>query len=269
MALNGIWQNEYGSQMTLSVYSGGLVLGHYASTTGSTGKYCVVGYQLSANPTLKAGQPVALAIEWHSIAGGSGDPSWNWSSGLSGQLSIQNGKESLVLAHAMVASSSFPGLSAAGTYIDKLIYSRVSQSEPEQEVRPSLGVAVADPMAGTWQSVDGSAVLTIQVYPYTGDLFGWVSGNLRMSGVNCQVEGVTDINATSSGLTLQSTAMTAIPNIISGPAIAYAGCLNLRTGVLTLLNLSSVSTAPNATYVETTANQLSFKRVAEDTNVDA
>ncbi|WP_404374189.1 avidin/streptavidin family protein [Sphingomonas sp. MMS24-J45] len=266
MTLSGVWQNEYGSIMDLSVLSGGLVFGTYSSSTGSTGKYCVIGFQQSAEPTTAAGQAVALAIEWHSIAGGAGDPSWNWSSGLSGQLSLENGKESLVLAHAMVASSAFPGLCAAGTYIDKLTYSRVSDASQSSHERPAQAAAVADPMAGTWSTADGSTVLTLRVYPYTNNLFGWVMGSLSTGGTVCQIEGVTDINATSSGLTLQSTALTAVQNAQSGPAIAFAGCLDLRTGILTLLKLSSLSTAPDATYVQTTVDQLTLRRITADTS---
>lgn len=263
MTLNGVWQNEYGSQMSLTVYGGNLVYGTYTSSTGSTGKYMVIGYQQTANPTTAAGQAVALAIEWHSIAGGTGDPSWNWSSGLSGQLSIQNGKESLVLAHAMVASSNFPGLCNAGTYIDKLTYFRVSESTDETPARPDRGAALADPLEGTWQTADGSVALLIQVFPYSGSLFGWVEGKLALNGGVCAIEGVTDINAASGGLTLQSTAITALPSSAGGPAIAFAGCLNLQNGVLTLLDLASLSTAPNATYIQTTVTQLIFKRVGD------
>lgn len=263
MTLNGVWQNEYGSQMSLTVYGGNLVYGTYSSTTGSTGKYMVIGYQQTADPTPTAGQAVALAIEWHSIAGGSGDPSWNWSSGLSGQLSLQSGKEQLVLAHAMVASSNFPGLCNAGTYIDKLIYYRVSDSPEATSAKPDLSAPQADPLYGTWQTADGSVALQIQVYPYSPPLFGWAEGKLYMNGIVSAIEGVCDINAQSSGLTLESTAFTALPNTASGPALAFAGCLNLQNGVLTLLDLASLSTAPDATYIQTTVTQLVFKRIGE------
>ena len=172
---------------------------------GSTGKYYVVGWQQAAEPTTTAGQPVALAIDWHSITGGQGDASWNWTSGLSGQLSIQSGAQHLVLAHAMVASSDFPNLCKAGTYIDKLIYQRVSDIAPEALKKPKAGAATAaDPLAGTWQSSDGAVVLVLQVQPETDNLFGWVSGKIQAGGSTFLVEGVTDINARSSSLYLQS-----------------------------------------------------------------
>jgi hypothetical protein len=260
MTLAGLWQNEYGSQMDLGLFNDNLIMGTYSSSTGSTGKYMVIGLQATADPTANAGQPVALAIEWHSIAGGQGDPSWNWSSGLSGQLSLQNGQESLVLAHAMVASSDFPDLCSAGTYIDKLTYTRVSGDAANAVAKPDLSTALDDPLAGTWQSSDGSILLGLQIYPYTGSLFGWIEGQMSMNGNVSPVYGVTDINAASDGLSLQSAAITALPNA-AGPAIAFAGCLDLSGGLLTLLDLTSQSTAPNATYVQTTATQLTFTRI--------
>ncbi|WP_136162537.1 avidin/streptavidin family protein [Sphingomonas flavalba] len=266
MTLAGTWQNEYGSQMVLSEINANLVWGQYSSTTGSTGKYMVIGYQQTANPKPAAGQAVALAIEWHSIVAGPGDPSWNWSSGLSGQISIQNGKESLVLAHAMVASSDFSGLAAAGTYIDKLTYFRTATAPDGAGQRPQNGAALADPLQGTWESADGT-MLAIQVYPYTGSQFGWAEGKMLYNGIVCPIEGVTDINAQASGLNLQSTAITALPTP-TGPAIALAGCLDYRNGRLTLTNLTSQSTASNATYVETTVSQLTFVRVGDMTDLD-
>lgn len=263
MTVQGLWQNEYGSQMSLNVYSGGMVFGTYRSSTGSTGKYYVVGWQQPTEPTTAAGQPVALAIEWHSISGGQGDASWNWTSGLSGQISIENNAQQLVLAHAMVASSDFPGLCKAGTYIDKLIYTRVSGGEADAMDKPPAGAALAaDPLAGTWRSDDGTVVLTLQVQPSTDNMFGWVSGQVRTGGGTFQIEGMTDINARSSGLYLQSTSITALTPV--GGVVAYAGTLDLRTGVLTVLNLGSGATSADATYVQTTAGQSTFRRIADD-----
>ncbi len=267
MTLVGTWQNEYGSQMVLTQLDTNLVWGNYSSTTGSTGKYMVIGYQQPGNPTPQAGQAVALAIEWHSIVAGQGDPSWNWSSGLSGQISIENGKESLVLAHAMVASSNFPGLAAAGTYIDKLTYFRTATDVPDADPpRPVLDAPMADPLAGTWRSDDGT-LLQIEVYPYTGSLFGWAQGKMYWNGSTCPIEGVTDINARSSGLTLQSTAITGLPSL-PGPAVSLAGCLDLTSGRLTMTNFASLSTAPNATYVQTTVSQKIFVRTGDASEFD-
>ncbi|MCH8686531.1 avidin/streptavidin family protein [Pedomonas mirosovicensis] len=259
MTLAGTWVNEYGSKMQLAQLNTNLVIGTYSSTTGSTGTYAVIGYQTSAEPTTNAGQAVALAIEWHSITGGQGDNSWHWVSGLSGQISIENNAESLVLAHAMVASTDFPGLATAGTYIDKLIYTRVSDERSPATVTVQEDASLADPMVGSWSANDGTGLLITNVTPYTNGEFGWVRGKAIIGGVVCEIQGVTDINAASNGLTLQSVAITALMGT-SGPAVAFGGTLNLQTGVLTLLDLQSQPTAANATYVQTQVSSKTFTR---------
>lgn len=259
MTLAGVWKNEYGSQMTLSV-SGNLVTGTYESTTGSTGKYCVIGWQTSADPTTAAGQAAALAIEWHSIVSGPPDNSWHWVSGLSGQLSIQNGIEQLVLSHALVASIDFPGLAPAGTYIDKLIYTRSSEEAPGAAWLPAAEDDAADPLIGSWYAADGTGLLISSVVPYTGNAFGYVMGKLIWNGGSSLLYGVTDINAASGGLGLQSVAIVGLPSDNGGPAISLAGTLDLASGILTLFDQNSVSTAPDATYVETNISCKVFSR---------
>lgn len=259
MTLAGVWKNEYGSQMSLSV-SGNLVSGTYESTTGSSGEYRVVGYQTSADPTTTAGQAASLAIEWHSIVAGPSDNSWHWVSGLSGQLSIRNGVEQLVLSHALVASIDFPGLAPAGTYIDKLIYSRASDEAPAALPLPESDEDATDPLVGSWYAPDGTALLISSVVPYTGNAFGYVMGKLVWNGGPSQLYGVTDINAAPDGLGLQSVALVGLPSDGGGPAVSLAGTLDLAAGVLTLLDQNSVSTAPNATYVETNISCMTFTR---------
>lgn len=88
----------------------------------------MVGYQAPATVHAEQGLPVALAIEWHSLGDESSDPSWNWSSGLSGQILRVKDEDRLTLSHLLVATSDFPGLADQGTYVDKLLYHRVASS---------------------------------------------------------------------------------------------------------------------------------------------
>jgi Avidin family len=259
MSLAGVWKNEYGSTMTLSLANANLVTGTYQSSTGSTGTYEVVGYQTSANPTPSAGQAVSLAIDWHSVVQGPPDNSWHWVSGLSGQISIQNGVEQLVLAHALVASIDFPGLAAAGTYIDKLIYHRVSASASQSTIPSGKAVpAAADPLVGSWFAMDGTALLIQSVVPYPGNAFGWIFGKMTWKGGPSLIYGVTDINAASGGLNLQSVSIVGLPSDAGGPAISLSGTLDLNRGMLTLLNLQSQSTAPGNSYVQTLVSTKEF-----------
>lgn len=120
----GTWRNDYGSVMTLSV-SGNRVSGTYQSSTGSTGKYEVTGFQVQSASGADINLPVALAIEWSSTGDDPLDPSWNWCSGLSGQLSVTDQGDVLTLTHLLVATSDFPGLADRANYIDKLVYRRI------------------------------------------------------------------------------------------------------------------------------------------------
>lgn len=263
MTLAGVWENDYGSRMTLAVSGDGRVRGIYASTTGSTGEYVVIGCQQAAEPTPRVGQPVALAIAWRSIAGGSADPSWNWSSGLSGQISLRDGEELLVLTHALVASSGFPGLCDAGTHIDRLTYRRVADRPAETLDGPGLPAPQANPLSGTWRSSDDTTLLMIEVHPCCGNLVGRAQGKLMLNGGIWRIDGVTDINALRVGLALQSTGIAALPGGARDAAIAFAGCLDLQHGELTLLGLSSQSTPPAATYVQTAVMQRTFRRLGD------
>jgi hypothetical protein len=261
MSLAGIWENEYGSRMTLSLADSNLIVGKYESTTGSTGEYRVVGYQTSGDPTPSGGQACALAIDWHSVVTGPPDNSWHWVSGLSGQLSLQLSGEQLVLSHALVASIAFPGLAQAGTYIDKLVYTRVGdQRDIPCDPLPAGEALADDPLVGSWFATDGTALLVQSVVPYSGNAFGYVFGKLIWNGGHSSLYGVTDINAASAGIGLQAVSVVGLPSDAGGPAISLAGTLDLSSGVLTLLDQNSSATAPNATYVETTIASKTFAK---------
>lgn len=259
MSVQGIWVNSYGSTMDLIV-NDNYINGIYRSSTGSTGVYFLLGYQQQSDPTPSKGQAVALAISWHSIEPGPPDPSWHWTSGLSGQLSIQKEGPTLVLAHAMVASDAFPNLAPIGTYIDKLTYTRKAE-RPDKAVAVSVpqdGASQADPLSGTWRSPDGT-IMVLAVYPYEDGALGWVFGNVRTPAGTFEVSGVTDIHAADHGLQLQSVSLTALLGG-NGLVVAWAGTLDLTSGLLSLLDLSSQSTAPDATYVQTRVSPIVLSR---------
>jgi hypothetical protein len=247
--------------MTLYAYSNGLILGQYKSSTGSTGTYAVVGAQAPNDPTQSAGQPVALAIDWHSVVAGPADNSWHWASGLSGQISLDaNNTPSLVVAHAMVATAELSfqgGAIEPGTYIDKLTYTPVSTDavEPKPEERPGSGDPIGSPLAGNWSGDDGSA-MTLKVYSGYDGAFGWVQGTITNEAGTMDVASVTDINAAGDGLALESVAVTFVDS--KGDAIALAGTLDLSSKTLVLTTLMSVSTLPSVTYAQTSVSQTSF-----------
>lgn len=256
MSAAGTWINEYGSIMTL-VSDGHTLSGVYQSSTGSVGNYEVHGVQAGCDATPERGQPVALSISWHAIDGVQADPSWHWCSGLSGQISFQEGVEVLVLTHAMIASSCFPGLVDVGHYIDRLTYRRAGAEA--LTILSSRRTEVHDnPLSGTWLAANGTS-MTLRVETAADNRLGYVSGCLQLAIGELPIEGFTDLQTAASAGLLQSVAITAQA---SAPAkvIALAGSLELSTGILTLLDMSSNSTAPQNSYSQTRMSSAIYNR---------
>lgn len=260
MTLAGVWKNEYGSIMTLNLAEPNMLTGTYQSSTGSSGTYRVIGYETDAEPTPNSGQPVSLAINWHPVTTELPDNSWHWVSGLSGQISIVNGAEQLVLAHALVASIELRGLVQNGTHIDKLTYRRVSTAGPKMALNDLGLTAAMNPMLGRWVAGDGTALSVESLTPHKANLFGWISGTLTCEGNSSPFQGLMDIKANSAGLAQQAVAIVGLPDRAQGPAISLAGTLDFNSGVLTLLHLEARSTAPERTYVQTTVSSKMFSK---------
>lgn len=255
-SIAGTWQNEYGSLMTLSV-SDQNISGVYQSSTGSTGLYEVVGHQTNAAATTSLGQPVALAIEWHSIGEDSIDPSWNWSSGLYGQISLVGAEEVLTLSHLLVASSDFPGLANEGTYVDKLIYRRsVAIQHEAQSTAPPVPQRSKSSLEGTWTASDGTC-LKLHVEEAREARFGRVHGSLTLASDQSQISGFTDINAAKVGLSRQSVTITGAHK---NNVLTLCGTLQLKDDVLELMMLTGEPTAPTHAYVQTRISALTFSR---------
>jgi hypothetical protein len=260
-SVTGVWENSYGSIMTLSQTNAGNVWGRYSSSTGSTGVYNVVGW---ANPVDAGavGQAVALGIFWRSVNGGTGDPSWHWVSGLGGQLIMQNNVRTLLLMHNMVATSGFPGLCNAGSYLDKLIYTPSTQIGPaltdvrERLLPPPNGAYLTIP--SRFACVENKS-LSIQLQqPNT---YGGISGSLQWYTTrveNVPLVGQTDVFAKSDpGISQQAITLQAfLPS--TQQAVSLSGSYNYLTRKLTVLAMLNQGTANNATYVQTAATQYTF-----------
>lgn len=256
-SIAGTWKNDYGSLMTLGV-SGQQVYGRYQSSTGSTGSYAVTGWTLGSGATRTESQPVALAIDWHDLGGHSEDPCWHWTSGLSGQLSSTEKGDVLTLMHLLIASGDFPGFASQGTYVDKLVYQRVTSGHPIKPTEPTASGPVENLLTGHWVAGDGTA-LVVSVERDPQQRYGCVQGYMASARIDATLTGFTDINATTGQLALQSVSLTAI-NPQQGTVCTLCGTLDLAGDQLNLQVLTSSPVAPEQAYLATKLASLSFIR---------
>ncbi|MBJ2218473.1 pepsin-like aspartic protease [Pseudomonas sp. MF7453] len=259
VSVAGTWQNDYGSLMSLQV-SGQQVFGTYQSSTGSTGHYAISGFSSKTGATHAENQPLSLAIEWHDLDEKTSDPSWNWVSGLSGQLSTGDKGDVLTLSHLLIASSDFPDLAGRGTYIDKLVYRRVANPSLANPGHTIESIPVDNDLAGRWIAHDGTT-LTLTVESERQYRFGVVRGYLTSSASDAVVDvcGFTDINAVASKLAFQSVSLT-VSNTPDATLATLSGTLDLAQSTLSLLVLTSVPGVPAQAYLATKISPLSFIR---------
>ncbi|KAF2407488.1 Avidin family protein [Pseudomonas antarctica] len=244
----GTWQNDYGSVMTLEL-SGQRVRGTYQSSTGSSGRYDVIGFSSGPGATHALNPPLALAIEWHDVDEQTRDPSWHWVSGLSGQLSSTDQGDVLTLSHLLIASTDFPDLARRGNYVDKLVYRRMAQPAGAKACVPFASIPVENPLSGRWVASDETC-LTLHVEADSQHRFGMVKGHLMLGGAVSEVCGFTDITAPTSHLAFQSVSLTVI-NPQDGAVSTLCGSLDLIGQTLNLLVLATSPSAPAQAYLAT------------------
>nr|WP_314566014.1 avidin/streptavidin family protein [uncultured Pseudomonas sp.] len=256
----GTWRNDYGSVMTLDV-SGRQVTGTYRSSTGSTGEYLITGCVSGTGATRTKNQPLALAIEWHDLGDETQDPSWNWASGLSGQLSVTDKGNVLTLSHVLVATSDFPELARQGSYIDKLVYTRAEQ---QVQIRPSTSIEpfpVKNTLAGHWITADGTS-LVLSVHSDSKQRFGIVRGSFTCQEASAEVAGFTDVNTLKCKLSLQSVSLSATLTR-DNTVCTLCGTLDLTADTVSLLVLTSSAVAPAHAYLATQVSSLHFTRATD------
>lgn len=257
VSVAGTWQNDYGSLMSLNV-SDRQVCGTYQSSTGSTGHYAIRGFTAGAGATRIKNQPLALAIEWHDLGDETSDPSWNWVSGLSGQLSTDDRGDVLTLSHLLVASGDFPDLASRGNYLDKLVYRRVAEHPPATSCEPIEVMPVENALAGQWVALD-QTILSLTVEADSQHRFGIVRGFLTTNDTAVELTGFTDINAVTSKLALQSVSLT-VTTTQDGAVSTLCGTLDFVQQTLNLLVLASSPVPPAQAYLATKISSLNFIR---------
>ncbi|MCE0494426.1 avidin/streptavidin family protein [Vibrio salinus] len=128
--LSGVWNNTYGSVMTLRE-DGNRILGTYSSHTGSTGTYLLVGSCTSRAPTSKAGQSVAFSIFWRNVQEGTPDESWHWTGSMTGQL-LASG--TMIVENSIVVSVPFEQYQT-GNYVDELTFTKQDNTTDASELQ--------------------------------------------------------------------------------------------------------------------------------------
>jgi hypothetical protein len=249
--------NSFGSVTWLTQSQSGAVSGTYASTTGASGAYWVVGFA-DPSPQSGMGQALALSISWLSFQGGDPNASWHYVSGMCGQaILLQDIPPTLILMHDMVASIPMKDVVAtAGSYLDKLLFIpyQGGTAAPGQWPPPFIAPPSPQPVAGNWKCVQDPAT-TLQIN-FVDQKSGYVDGTMTSSAGTSPLVGFADPN--SFNLPAQALALSTMwPG---GTVATLSGSLDFKSQQLTLMQMTSVGTLPANTWLQTMADGLNFMR---------
>jgi len=234
------WTNPYNSKMSLSSagFGGALLSGQYASTAGASGVYQVYGFIDPSAPAVQKGDPgvpVGLILNWRSIQqGGKPDPSWNYVSGMGGQL-ICNAAGDVVINvnHALIASNPLPpAVNDAGFYVDRLEYDAAQTQDSDATDQDAMQDPPADlATQGTVVYVDTQDPTTklVMMEQPSAAAF-WAA--IELGGTDAILVGTCNTGYTSALGPYQSIAFCGISSATQ--AISLSGWLDHSTNTLTL-----------------------------------
>ncbi len=251
MAIAQNWHNSYGSLLTLELNNKtGALIGTYASTTGGTGTYDVVGWCALNSATEAIGQPLCISILWRSNDGGKSDPSHEVSM-MAGQLFLIDGAESLVLNHMFIETKAAT-TPALGNYPDKLVFFPYPQGPTTQIKIADMPTTQASTLPGSWSG-------TIQDKKFTLELQATPESATGLSGTICfdngpteYITGFTDGFAQTDGFARQGVTLSTFRN--EGEErilVAMAGYLDLRTQKLYFNQFETRATSPDNKWYQT------------------
>jgi hypothetical protein len=259
------WVNSYNSIIKLEQDpTTGMLTGTYASTTGGTGTYDVVGWASLQDATTKLGQTMAISILWRSNDGGKSDPSHEVS-GMAGQLLLADTQQNLTLNHIFVETKP-DTIPQTGFYPDKLIFTPVKPADintynsMEADFIPATA-EMKENLAGTWiGSVAGQPVEIGFEFPDKGGI--QLAGTITyQDGKAYPIVGFTDIFALTSALNLQGISFSTYVDSPDGrKCISMAGHLNLATGKIALAKMQAQSTPPDSTWYSVHLEQCHFEK---------
>ncbi len=137
--LVGLWANDYGSQMELSVECG-IVRGVYRSTQGDVGRYRVTGI-VDDHPGAD-GLAFGLIVAWRNLDtgadGGNGIPgveglsSSHWMTSLTGQLHCIDGQDILTTTFLLTKNTT-PENRWEDTVVNTMVFRRIPSGAAHDE----------------------------------------------------------------------------------------------------------------------------------------
>lgn len=262
MSFTTAWVNSYHSLMKLNQDPvTGMLKGTYASTTGGTGTYDVIGWASLQDATPAAGQTIAISILWRSNDGGKSDPSHEVS-GMAGQAVALSTEENLELLHLFVETNpaTTPQL---GFYPDKLIFVPSTGNEPTIASTVAVSdlsiIAIADRISGTWSGKTSEGVIEIR-FQLSRSEETQISGTIIYpNGVSYPIAGFTDIFASEPAFTRQGITFSTYIDVTAGrKCLAIAGYLDLSTNKIHLVQLIAQATDTSSTWYQTQLAELTL-----------
>lgn len=264
MDLSVCWENEHGSLFKGQLDAAtGCLKGTYASTTGGTGIYNVLGWLAPGEPDEQNPKPLCLSIYWRSNDGGKSDPSHEVSA-MAGYCSYSSETEQqLDLIHIFTETDNTQNTIPLGFFPDKLIFLPSASIFPVQQGGNDGGSGgAADPAVGSWKGLVGSETVVFQidaVDPQTGSLNGKA---LVPGGSEYPLVGFTDSFAHTGGLVRQAICFSTYRD--SGNVrnyIGYAGYLLPEQGTMAVMQLDVSPVSAKDTWYGIAQDKLLLMRI--------
>ncbi|WP_394180014.1 avidin/streptavidin family protein [Marinomonas posidonica] len=249
--LHGVWQNEYGSRMTLDVSETGQIVGEYQSTTGASGTYFLVGHCRPQDPDPQQGQPLVLSIFWRPFDVEAEDDGIHWVSTYCGQL---NANGEMTVINTLLTTTPYQAFEP-GDYIDNLVFKKsdsvtvLADSTAWRETSQQND----NPINGVWSSDDKTIQLALAVQ---NQKYGVLAGELSYQGEKIQLIGFTDTYANNNilqSLTLSGYMLTSLQ------PISLVGRMNSTRDGLFLSRWLANGTNKNNAYFQ--ANSMNWQFV--------
>ena len=132
LKLDGMWANEYGSRMILTVEHG-IVRGIYRATEGDVGRYRLTGI-VDQHPAAE-GLTFGLIVSWRDLDSeevgpcSKEAPSAHWVTSLTGQLHCIDGQDVLTTTFLLTKNTP-PEARWEDTVVNTMVFRRIASAPP-------------------------------------------------------------------------------------------------------------------------------------------